>query len=278
MTFNEAIRHYRTNLFVGLLLLAGLYYTIVPDMVRQWYDDDNYSHGFLVPFIAGYFLYQRWEELKTAEVSPWSPGLAVVIAGLFQLTVARLGTELFTMRTSLIVILAGLVLYWFGKKVMAIMAMAIGYLVFMVPLPYIVYDSIAFPLKLLVTKYSVLALRLCNIPVLREGNIIIFPSITLEVADACSGMRSLMSLLALSTAYAIYLKVPLWKKLIVIFAAIPIAILTNGLRVFVTGVLAQHWGAKAAEGFFHEFAGLAVFVLAMGLLILVGLPLKRSAK
>jgi exosortase len=141
-----------------------------------------------------------------------------------------------------------------------------------------VYDAIAFPLKLMVAKYSVLALRMLNIPVMREGNIIIFPSITLEVADACSGIRSLMSLLALSTAYAMYLSVSTWKKSVIVLMAIPIAIFANWLRVFVTGVLAQNWGAKAAEGFFHEFAGLAVFALAMMLLFLVGAVMRRGEK
>ena len=275
MTFIEAVHRYKIYLILTLLLLSGLYFSIVPDMVRQWYFDDNYSHGFLVPVITGYFIYSRWNDVKDVEVAPSNLGLLIILLGLMQLTLSTLGTEFFTMRSSLIVLLAGVILFLFGKGVMKILAFPIAYLIFMVPIPYIVYDALAFPLKLIVAKYSVVVLRMLSIPVMREGNIIMFPAITLEVADACSGIRSLMSLLALSTAYAMYLAVSSWKKVILILMAVPIAILTNGLRVFVTGLLAQYWGAKAAEGFFHEFAGLAVFALAMVLIFLAGAALRR---
>jgi exosortase len=260
------------------VLLTVLYANIVPDMVMQWYQDDNYSHGFIVPIIAGYFIYTRREELMAAEVNPWTPGLILIVAGIIQLLVAWLGVEYFTMRSSLIVIIAGLVLYFFGKKVFSIALLPICYLIFMVPLPYIIYDALAFPLKLFVTKVSVASLQLIGVIVMREGNIIMFPSTTLEVADACSGIRSLMSLMALSVAYAYFLSISNFKRWIVIVSAVPIAIITNAMRVIVTGILAQWWGAKAAEGFFHEFAGLAVFALAMVLLVSLGVLLGRERR
>jgi exosortase len=144
----------------------------------------------------------------------------------------------------------------------------------MVPLPYIIYNAAAFPLKLFVTRVSVAFLKLIGISVLREGNIIMFPATTLEVADACSGMRSLMSLIALAVAYAFFIKTSTWKRWIIILSAVPIAIFTNAMRVIVTGILAQHWGKKAAEGFFHEFAGLMVFAVAVALLVGIGAALK----
>lgn len=276
MTFVDALKTYKMWLLGSVLLLAGLYWSIFPDMVMQWYEDDNYSHGFIVPLIAGYFLYERREELKKALVEPWGPGLLLIILGMVQLTVAWLGTEYFTMRSSLIVIVAGMVVYFFGRQVFKLTLLPIAYLIFMVPLPYIVYDAVAFPLKLFVTKVSVLFLKAVGIVVLREGNIIMFPATTLEVADACSGIRSLVSLLALSVAYAFFSQSSNLKRWLLILSAVPIAIFTNSLRVIVTGILAQYWGAKAAEGFFHEFAGFVVFALAMVILAGFGALLRRK--
>ena len=277
MTFQETLKQHRLQLLAIIPLLAGIYYLIVPEMVMDWYKDENYSHGFLVPLIAGYFFWQRWPELKTRLIKPDNLGLVVIVLGLVQLLLGWLATEYFTMRSSLIVLLAGLVLYWFGREILKAMALPLGFLIFMVPIPYIIYDLAAFPLKMFVTKVSVASLQLMGIVVMREGNIIIFPSITLEVADACSGIRSLISLLALSVAYAFLLPTTNIRRWIVIVSAVPIAIATNALRVIVTGVLAQWWGAKAAEGFFHEFAGMMVFALAMVLLVALGALVKGKS-
>lgn len=274
MTFSDALREHRVKLLLLLPLLAGIYFKIVPEMVNDWYQDENYSHGFLVPLIAGYFVYERREALKEALVSPWGPGILVILYGLLQLTLGFLGTEYFTMRSSLIVILAGIVLYFFGREVFRHLLLPIGYLFLMVPIPYIIYDAVAFPLKLFITKVSVGFLKLIGVVVMREGNIIMFPMTTLEVADACSGIRSLVSLIALAVAYAFFIKMSNVKRWIVIASAVPIAIATNATRVIVTGILAQFWGAKAAEGFFHEFAGMMVFALAMVMLVVLGALLK----
>jgi exosortase len=156
------------------------------------------------------------------------------------------------------------------------MSLPLGYLLFMVPIPYIIYDMLAFPLKLFVTKVSVAFLKIVGVVVMREGNIIMFPTTTLEVADACSGIRSLISLLAIAAAYAFLMKTSTGRRWLIIFSAIPIAVATNALRVIVTGILAQWWGAKAAEGFFHEFAGMTVFLLAMVMLAAFGEVVRRG--
>ncbi|MFA7059611.1 MAG: exosortase A [Pedobacter sp.] len=278
MTVAEYGRTYRVYLIGVVLLLSGLYWKIFPSMVQDWYKDENYSHGFIVPLIAGYFLYTRWDELKKTPVIPWNAGLAVILLGLLQLLVGWLGTEFFSMRSSLIVILAGLVLYLFGTYVFRIALLSLAFLIFMIPIPYIIYDAVAFPLKIFVTKVSVLTLQMLGIVVIREGNIIMFPALTLEVADACSGIRSLISLLALAVALAFFLKISPFKRLVMICAAVPIAIFSNAVRVIVTGVLAQYWGAKAAEGFFHEFAGMVVFAMAMAMLVSLGTLLGRGKK
>jgi exosortase len=270
MTLCESLKNNRIWLLFALLFLAGLYRGVVPDMVHQWYEDANYSHGFVVPLIAAYFVYDRRRELLETAVEPWWPGFALFCCGLLQLVLGWLGTEFFTMRSSLVVTLAGMTLFFFGKRLFRLMLLPLAYLMFMVPLPYIVYDSVAFPLKLFVTKASIAFLQFAGVVVMREGNIIMLPTTTLEVADACSGVRSLISLLALAVAYSFYIRLTTSKRCLLILAAIPIAVCANAVRVIGTGFLAQYWGARAAEGFFHEFAGMAVFVVAIALLVSLG--------
>ena len=265
-------------LTITLILLAVLYAPVVPSMVGDWYNDPNYSHGFLVPLISAYFLWERRAALRAAEIVPSNFGLVVIVGSLLLLIFGFVGTEYFTMRSSLVFLLAGIVLYCFGWSMLRVLALPIGFLIFMVPLPYIVYDALAFPLKLLVTKFSVISLKAMGVIVWQEGNIIQFPETVLEVADACSGMRSMMSLLALSVAYAFFLEMRTIKRFILVLLAIPIAIVTNMLRVIGTGFLAQYYGSAAAEGFFHEFAGLAVFGLAMVFLVLAGTVLGKVGR
>jgi len=256
----------KVNLLFLVIALGVVYATIVPGMVHDWANDPNYSHGFLVPLISGYFLYQAWPELKSAPVRPSYFGLVVIVGSLLLLLLGYMGTEYFTMRSSLVFLLAGIVLFWFGWEVLRLVSLPIAFLIFMVPLPYIVYDAIAFPLKLMVTEASVAVMKMLSLPVVREGNIIMFPQTVLEVADACSGLRSLMSLITLAVALAFVSLKSAVKRTILIVSAVPVAIATNMFRVIVTGVLASRYGAAVAEGFFHEFAGLAVFAVAMVLL------------
>jgi len=275
MLFQDSLRENRWYLLALFSLLALTYWKIVPGMVADWNNDPNYSHGFLVPVVAAYMVWQKWPQLKISAVKPSNFGLVGVIFSAMVLIFGFAGTEYFTMRISLVFFVAGIVLFLYGWTLFRTLALPIGYLLFMVPLPYIVYDALAFPLKLLVTKFSVLALKFMGIAVLGEGNIIMFPQTVLEVADACSGLRSLMSLLALAVAFAVFSHTSNVKRIIIVLSAVPIAIATNMLRVIVTGVLAQYYGAAAAEGFFHEFAGLAVFALAMLFLFLLGAVLNK---
>lgn len=276
--FSKALATHKGPLLLLLPLLAAVYWTIVPGMVGDWNNDPNYSHGFLVPLISAYFVYQQWPTLKTLPVVSSNLGLPVIVGSLLLLVFGFAGTEYYTMRSSLVFLLAGIVLFWFGWQLFRALALPLGFLLFMVPLPYIVYDALAFPLKLLVTQASVAALKALGVAVVREGNIIMFPQTVLEVADACSGLRSLMSLLALAVAYAFVAHQSGVKRLLLVLSAVPIAIMTNMFRVIVTGILAQRYGAAVAEGFFHEFAGFMVFALAMVLLLLFGAVLGRVGR
>lgn len=268
----------RDVLGLGAVVMAGLvilYWPILVPMVRQWAADDNYSHGFLVPVIAGYLAWMRRDALASARIAPSNAGLAVVLFGLGMLLLGWLGTEYFTMRSSLVVVLTGCVLYLLGWPVTRILLPPLAYLLLMIPIPYIVYDAAAFPLKLFVTKVSVLALKSMGVVLWQEGNILMFPGITLEVADACSGLRSIMSLLALGAAYALVLHSSARDRVVLVAATLPIAVLTNCLRVIATGVLAQYYGAAAAEGFFHEFAGMFIFFMAVAMFVGLGALLKK---
>ena len=275
MTFSETIKAHRFELLAFVLLLGAVYHSIVHEMVLDWAKDDNYSHGFLVPLIAGYLGYMRKDELLAAEVRPSNAGLGVVALGLLLLFLGWLGTEYFTMRSSMVLIMAGAVLYLLGWKIFKILLAPLAYLLLMVPIPYIIYDAAAFPLKLFVTKVSVISMKALGVVVLQEGNILMFPNITLEVADACSGLRSIMSLLALGAAYALVFFSRSRDRAILILSTLPIAVFTNCLRVIATGILAQYFGSAAAEGFFHEFAGLSVFAGAVVMFVALGAALKR---
>lgn len=268
----------KSNLLLAVVAIGVVYATIIPGMVDDWYNDPNYSHGFLVPLISIYFLSLNWCELTRTRLKPSNTGLLLIAGSLCLLLFGFIGTEYFTMRSSLVFLIGGVVLYWFGWAVLRLSSLAISFLIFMVPLPYIVYDSLAFPLKLLVTKASVAVLKILTIPVVSEGNIIMFPQTILEVADACSGLRSLMSLITLAVALAFMTQESSLKRTVIIVSAVPVAIVTNMFRVITTGVLASRYGAAAAEGFFHEFAGMAVFLLAMIILFVESAILKKVGR
>jgi len=261
-----------------LVIMGAVYFDIVSYMVDIWSIDDNYSHGFLVPFVSAYFFWISKEKILATEVKPATWGLLIVVLGVMQLLAGSLATEYFTQRTSMIVITAGTVIYSMGWQVFAAMRLPLLYLFLMVPIPAIVYDTLTLPLKLFVAKLSVKWLIVLGYPVMREGNIIVLPNVTLEVADACSGLRSLMSLIALSVAFAYLFQKKAWKRWLLIFSALPVAVFTNVMRVFVTGILAKHYGRVAAEGFFHEFAGFVVFFVAMAIMALLAALLKIGEK
>ncbi len=270
MTFSQTLRDHRLAVLVLALLLIAAYAPVYPRMIGDWMYDPNFSHGFLVPFISLWFVRQSWPELKDTVVSPTNWGFVPLILGILLLAAGLTVNELASSRSSSIVILAGIILTLCGPRVMKLLALPVAFLLFMIPWPATLYNSLALPLKHLVSVLATTGLKICGFPVVREGNIIMLPNLSLEVVEACSGMRSLVSLMALGTAYAFIFLPGAWRKVVLIAATVPIAVLTNVFRVFVTGVLARHFGAAAAEGFFHEFAGFAVFAIALLLTALAG--------
>ena len=261
------------------LLIAGLiiflYQEVLWGLGSDWNNDPDYSHGFLVPFLSMYFIWERWNALTDETPSPSIWGIGLLSLGLFSLVVGLVGAELYVQRTSLIVVLSGLVLLILGWKYLWLLSLPIGFLIFMIPLPAIVVNAISFPLQLFAAQTAAFCLFSLGIPVLREGNLIMLASTTLEVAEACSGLRSLLSLLALGTVYGYFSQNVMWKRWLLVVLSIPIAIIANAIRVSGTGILAHYFGADAAEGFYHTFEGWLVFVVAFLLLFVCGVILGR---
>ncbi len=249
--------------------LALLYWHVALKLVRDWAADENYSHGFLIVPIALYLAWERRRGLADAPCQPSAAGLAVIVASVAVLAAGTLGAELFLQRVSLLGVLAGAILFAFGRAPLRILAFPLAFLLLMIPIPAILFNQVAFPLQLLASRFGQATLLALGIPVLREGNIITLADVTLEVAEACSGIRSLVSLLTLAIVYGYFVESRSWARVALALAAIPVAIVANGLRVAGTGVTAHYWGASAAQGFLHTFSGWLVFLLAFVLLFAV---------
>lgn len=247
-------------------ILTALYWPVLTGLVTQWWDDANYTHGFLVPLFSG-FLVWRVRARLTALVPRGSLlGLGVLVGGLGILVLGNVGAENFLMRSSLIIVLSGLVLFHLGSRVLRILIFPLAFLFFMVPLPAVVFYAVTFPLQRLAAENAAWTLDLLGVPVLLDGNVIHLSQISLGVTEACSGIRSLISLLAGAVAWA-YLMRPLgWIAGAFVLSAIPITIFANAARVVATGLIGQWLGIEYASGFFHEFAGLAVYTFALACL------------
>jgi exosortase len=258
-----------TAAFVVTLGFAILYWQVLVKLVLDWYHDDNYSHGFLIVPIAAYFAWERRARLKAAAQNPSVLGLVVVLGSIAVLLAGILGSELFLTRLSIVGVVAGAVLFMFGWRHLRILAFPIAFLLLMIPIPAIIFNQIAFPLQLLASRFGEAAMGMADVPVLREGNVLILANTTLEVAEACSGIRSLVSLLTLAIVLGYFSDRRLWVRTAVALSSIPVAVVTNGFRVAGTGIAAHQFGPAAAEGFFHEFSGWLVFVAAFGLTLAI---------
>jgi exosortase len=262
------------------LVTAGIglaYWRVLGSLVNAWEVDGNYSHGFLIVPLALYFVWERRQGLTSAETKPSWFGLAVLAGGIAILLAGLLGSELFLSRVSIIVVLAGIVLFLFGWRQLRLLAFPLGFLLLMIPLPAIVFNRIAFPLQLIASRFGETVISAANIPVLREGNVLILANTSLEVAEACSGIRSLVSLITLALLYGYFTDRRLWVRLAIVAMAVPVAIVANGLRVAGTGIAAHYIGPDAAQGFFHEFSGWVVFVVAFLLLLAIQRLIVRLA-
>jgi exosortase len=253
------------------LVAAGmvwLYAPVFAGLVRQWSSDDNYSHGYFVIPLAAFFAWERREALLGAPRRPSAAGAALVAASLLLFVAGTLGAELFLTRVSLVGVLAGSVLFVWGRAPFRLLLFPVAFLLLMIPLPAIVFNQLAFPLQLVASQVGETAIAAAGIPVLREGNVLHLPARTLEVAEACSGIRSLVSLLMLAIVLGYFTEPRLPARVLLAAAAVPIAILANAARVAGTGLMAEWVSPAAADGFFHSFSGWLIFIVALAGLLL----------
>lgn len=273
--------------------LLLLYWAVLLKLARDWMSDPNYSHGLIVPFVIGYIVWldlDAFGDHKTGRSKFWL-GLSFVALALFMLLAGTLGAELFIQRLSLIVMLAGVVVYFFGMKILRRLVVPFALLLFSIPIPEIVFNKIAFPLQLLATRIADWGIGLFGIATVRTGNIIeLMPvgestSVALEVVEACSGIRSLMTLVSLALILGYFTRQrrartdgewfgfstgsDVLRTVLLMLSAVPIALLTNGVRVMITGIMTYYYGRQAAEGSGHDAAGWLVFLSALVLLGLV---------
>lgn len=296
---------WRTLAVVSALIFV--YASVLVKLSHDWWADENYSHGLLIPFVIGYMLWAERDKLRHGSYKPsllW--GGAAILLALFALWVGVAGAELFVQRTSLVLMVAGVVIYFWGGRLLRLVWVPLSLLLLAIPIPAIVLNKIAFPLQLFASRCAVWSMRLFDIPVLRQGNVIELMPLNaletkkLEVVEACSGIRSLMTLVTLAVVFA-YFTYPrsasgpsdptggsmtagllskfkswgFWRSTLLVLSAVPIAILTNAFRVSGTGVLARYYGTKVADGFFHSFSGWLVYISAFGLLFLFAWGLDR---
>ena len=253
----------------GILLIAA-YFPILVKLVNQWSTDDDVSHGFFVPIVAGYIAWTRREALLRIEWKPAWWGLGLLLWAAVQAYLGLLGAELFLQRTAFLMSLLGLLLVLGGTALVLELLFPLLLLPFMIPLPTVIYNQITFPLQLFASAVAERSLEVLNVPVIRDGNILELASQKLSVAEACSGIRSLLSLSFLSLVYAYFFDRKVWMRWVLLFATVPIAIIANSARVTITGLFSEI-DPSLAEGFFHEAEGWVIFVVALAMLVVTHL-------
>ncbi len=266
-------------LWIVLGLFVLLYLPVFIGLVEAWYHDDNYSHGFLVPLISGFFLWKKRKKLAEV-ISPGGDiiGLVLILAGMGIFILANAAAEYFTLRVSLVITLYGLVWYLLGRKFAQLTWFEFAFLLFMIPLPYVVYYSMTFPMQLFASKVTAKILNIIGLSAMRQGNIIHLPGYSLEVAEACSGLRSLVSLLALGAVYARVTQKDLPRQIILFISTVPIAIAANIFRILFTAIGAYTVSRELAEDFLHELSGMMVFVVSFIMLFIWGAVIKVGTK
>jgi exosortase len=253
---------------IGALLVA-VYFRIAVKLFVDWYNIPDYSHGFLVPLFAAFLVWDKRKTLSATRVEQSWSGLALILFSIAVLILGVYGVDLFTSRISFVFMLAGLVWTFFGRAMLRELRFPLLVLLLAIPFPAIVFNQITFPLQLMASRLASEILPYLGVPVLQEGNVIKLPIMSLEVAEACSGIRSLMSLFTLAVFYGYFLEKTTTRRVILALASIPIAVAANVARIVGTGLCVQYWDPEKALGFFHEFSGWVMFVISLCCLYLI---------
>lgn len=257
------------QLLILAVLTLWLYWPTLVRLFLQWGNDQNFSHGYFVPLFSGFVIWQERQQLARIPLRPSWSGIGLVVLGLGMLVIGQMGVELFLMRSSLLILAAGLLVLFAGWRFFRAVFFPWAFLFLMIPIPAIIFNQITFPLQILASKVAAATLPLFGVPVLRQGNVMVLSSQILQVAEACSGIRSLMSLATLAIIYGYLMEKRLLVRYVLALASVPIAVAANSFRIITTGLMVQYWDPEKAEGYFHTSWGWIVFVVS--LLMLYGL-------
>jgi exosortase len=268
---------YRVLLAAVSALVLVLYGSILKGLVSDWWQDPDYTHGFLVPVFVAYVLWRERNRYKTTQLVPSNFGMVFMLVAIAFLVGGTLGADSFTSRISLCVLIAGMVLYLCGWSMLRALSFPLAYLMLMIPLPLLIYNQVTFPLQLSASRIAAALIEQIGIPVFREGNILSVPHYRVEVAVACSGIRSLLSLIALGIAYGYIAERRTWVRVALVVSMVPIGIFTNALRIAITSLLGYSLGPSWAEGFMHLFSGWLIFLVALGFVFFTHALLTRAA-
>jgi exosortase len=264
-------------LALGVTVLGALvlYASLVASMAAEWSEFPSLSHGFAVPVISAYLLWRKRQALAEAPVGGEILGLPLIVFALAMLVIGSLGGEPFVARLSLPLVLFGAVLFLTGGGVARQSWVAIAYLVFMIPLPYLTLRALTYQSRLFDAGITATALGWLGVPVLRDGVMLHLPNMTLEVADDCSSVPAIAALLALGAAYAQMNSRPTWIRVLLTISAAPLGLFSNIVRLILTSVSAYYFGPIALNNVIHKFNGTSVFLATVLLLVLLDLFLVR---
>jgi len=249
------------------VLIVACYFPVIVHLVNQWMNDEDMGHGFFVPAIAAWIAWQKLPEAQSIPAVPDWRGLILICWGGVQLFIGTLGAELFLSRTALVFTIIGTVWLLGGVRYLRVFSFPLFLLFFMVPIPQIIYTQLTFPLQMFASQVAEMSLNMLGIAIGRDGNVLELANMKLNVVEACSGIRSLLSLTFLSLVYGYFFEVNAKIRVLLFLSTIPIAILANAGRVTVTGILGE-FKPEWAEGTVHEAEGWLIFMIA--LLIMVG--------
>jgi len=264
------LQKYRAEIIIAFAVL----FAYLPSFLWMWdrwfAKDSYYSHGVLVPFVCAYLIWLKRKKLASIPRQPSPCGMGVIISGIFVFVVSSVFRVYFSSLFSLLLVIAGIILCLYGSKILRAVLFPLLFLFFMMPLPLVAVVFISFKMKLFAAQLAQVVLQNMGFVAVREGSIIRMPHASVIVEDLCSGLRSLISLIALASIFAYWMKGPAVKKVFIALCAVPIAIFTNVCRIVFLSFVSEVWGPQHAAGFIHELSGFLVFALAFVMLYLIG--------
>lgn len=271
--FGSWLQASSTQVVLGAGLVAALVflnaYRVIEKLVIDWWQIPDDSHGFLVPLFAGYLVWLRRERIRRIKITPTWSGVQILAFGLALLLLGDFGAELFLSRISILILLAGLTIGFGGWALLRELRFPLLVLVIAIPIPAILLNYLTLPMQMFASRVASDVLPLFGVPVLRDGNVIHLPMMDMEVAEACSGIRSLVSLVAMSIFYGYFAEKSNLGRVLLVMFSVPIAVAANSLRIVGTGLCVQYWDAEKAMGFFHEFSGWVMFLVSLTCLFLI---------